>query len=263
MTDPMHLNPSEADEAEELFGVGPTAATMYANYANRRRIVRHYIFTHPATLRLQLGLYRFSRDLNPLYFALERGWQVGSGKEMFSREDRSRLGAAGDFLAALALMKSADVGLGTAHAPRMAIPTASDFISGKVVEIDPANLRWSQTTAGGRGRAGAIRSSMAENGWAGEPIDVVVTKDGLVTVDHTRAAVALEQGIKKIPVRLHMAADPLPHDMLTRAWNRSGQTAETWGEAVRLRGEGQDPPIGPTGTSKPPMLPNPKNTQAE
>jgi hypothetical protein len=114
--------------------------------------------------------------------------------------------------------------------------------------VDPAELRWSQTTAGGRGRAAPIRQSMAEKGWAGDPIDVVQTADGLVTVDHTRAAIALQQGIRNIPVRVHSPSEPLPADMLTRPWNRAGDTATTWGEAVRIRGAGQTPPIGPTGS---------------
>jgi filamentous hemagglutinin len=96
---------------------------------------------------------------------------------------------------------------------------------------------------------------MAENGWKGDPIDVVNTADGLATLDHTRAAVALEQGIKEVPVRIHLPDEPLPADMLTRPWNRAGDTAKTWGEALRLRGAGQSPPIGPTGSPTPPRLP--------
>ena len=126
---------------------------------------------------------------------------------------------------------------------------------GGVDMINPADLRWSQTTAGGGGRAAGIRESMAERGWAGDPIDVVQTKDGLATLDHTRPAVALEQGITEIPARIHAPNDPLPADMLSRPWNRAGETATTWGEALRLRGAGQTPPIGPTGSPIPPRLP--------
>jgi RHS repeat-associated protein len=126
-------------------------------------------------------------------------------------------------------------------------------------EVDPATLRWSQTSAGGRGRADAIRASMAKNGWAGDPIDVVETPDGLATVDHTRAAVALEQNIPKIPVNVHQPDDPLPPDMANRPWDRDGTTASTWGEALQTRGAGQDPPIGPTGSPDPPRLPRSKS----
>lgn len=96
-----------------------------------------------------------------------------------------------------------------------------------------------------------------------EPIDVVATRDGLATVDHTRAAVALEQCIETIPARIHDPSDPLPSSMLSRPWNKSGDTATTWGEALKLRGAGQKPPIGETGTAKPPKLPKPKIKKEE
>jgi RHS repeat-associated protein len=121
--------------------------------------------------------------------------------------------------------------------------------------VDPATLRWSQTTAGGRGRAAEIRASMAARGWDGPPIDVVSTPEGLVTVDHTRAAVAVEQGITQVPVRIHAPDEALPPDMVGRPWNQAGDTASTWGGVVAVRGAGQSPPIGPTGTSTPPRLP--------
>jgi hypothetical protein len=74
----------------------------YANFENRLRIVTHYVLTHPATVQLQLGLFRFVRDINPIHFALERGWQIGSGKEMFT-EKKFRLGAAAEFFLSLSL----------------------------------------------------------------------------------------------------------------------------------------------------------------
>lgn len=121
--DPNNMTPEERDAARRLFGMGTaaaatpapaapavaaalaaTAARQYANYENRRRIMAHYVLTHPATVRLQLGLYRLVRDINPLHFALERGWQIGSGREMFTGQQVSRLGAAFEFTAALALV---------------------------------------------------------------------------------------------------------------------------------------------------------------
>ena len=58
-----------------------------------------------------------------------------------------------------------------------------------------------------------MRTSMAENGYSGPPIDVVKTPSGIATVDHTRAAVALEQGITSIPATLH-----LPTDLCRQKW---------------------------------------------
>ncbi|WP_127102301.1 MULTISPECIES: hypothetical protein [unclassified Asaia] len=125
---------------------------------------------------------------------------------------------------------------------------------GNVVHVDPSKLRWTQTTAGGRGRADTLRKSMSENGYNGPPIDVIQTQDGLATVDHTRAAVALELGIDSIPARVHLPSEPLPTSMIGRFGN-----ASTWGEAAAYRAGNQRPPLGPTGTPTPPKLPKPSN----
>jgi hypothetical protein len=99
---PERLTPEQADEARRLLGSGVTAAQEYSNWENRRRIVKHYIVTHPATVQLSLGLYGLARDSNPLFFALERGWQMASGKEMFTAQEVSRLGAAAEVFTVLA-----------------------------------------------------------------------------------------------------------------------------------------------------------------
>jgi hypothetical protein len=83
-----------------------------------------------------------------------------------------------------------------------------------------------------------------------DPIDVVQTRDGLVTVDHTRPAVARELGLSKAPVRVHAPGDPLPANMKGRFG-----TARTWGEALEYRTGKQVPPLPPTGTAKVPRLP--------
>jgi len=113
--DPEKLTSQEAYAAEQLVGTGTNAARRYAHFENRRRIVAHYVLTHPATLRLQLGLYDLVRDSNPLHFAMERGWQVASGHEMFTEQEVSRLGAAADFFAALAVGVTVEKALSLAH----------------------------------------------------------------------------------------------------------------------------------------------------
>ena len=70
------------------------------------------------------------------------------------------------------------VGLATLIRSRSAsdpsILTSSEIADGgKTINVNPADLRWTQTTAGGNGRADALRNSMAQNGYAGPPIDVV------------------------------------------------------------------------------------------
>src|SRR5579872_2477441 len=99
--DPKNLTPEEREQCNNLFN---GAADRYANYENRGRILAHYVYTHPATVRLEMGLYRLFRDVNPVFFALEKGWEIGSGKEMFTNEDVSRLGAALEFTISLAVV---------------------------------------------------------------------------------------------------------------------------------------------------------------
>jgi len=135
---------------------------------------------------------------------------------------------------------------------------ANSIESGAVRLVNPAELRWTQTTAGGNGRASIWRErldpSSGYNAYPLEPIDVVRTPDGLVTVDHTRAAIALEYGIKEIPVRVYMPDDLLPVSMTSGLRPRFGPST-TWGEAAAYRASRQVPPLPPTGTPTPPRLP--------
>jgi hypothetical protein len=99
---PERLSPERRQALEQL--LGPAAsAEEYAHWENRQRIVLHYAFTHPNSVGYQLGLYQLARDSNPLLFALERGWQMGSGQELFTEQEVSRLGAAQEFFTALAV----------------------------------------------------------------------------------------------------------------------------------------------------------------
>jgi hypothetical protein len=100
---PERLTPEQREDMQRRLGSGAAAAEGYAHWANRRRIVKHYFMTHPATLQALLGLYGLARDVNPLHFALERGWQMGSGQEMFTEQEVSQLGAAQEFFTALAV----------------------------------------------------------------------------------------------------------------------------------------------------------------
>ncbi|HEX8706172.1 MAG TPA: hypothetical protein VF815_45480 [Myxococcaceae bacterium] len=99
---PQRLTLEQTEAMERLLGTGAAAAQGYAHWENRRRIVKHYVLTHPTTIQLSLGLYELSRDSNPLHFALERGWQMGSGQELFTGREVSRLGAAQEFFTVLA-----------------------------------------------------------------------------------------------------------------------------------------------------------------
>jgi hypothetical protein len=132
--------------------------------------------------------------------------------------------------------------------------------TGPVEFVDPAQLRWTQTSAGGKGRAAIWRERLdpagSHNAYPLEPIDVVRNNDGLTTLDHTRAAVSLEYGITNIPARVHLPTDPLPGNMI--AIERFGPDARTWGEAAAYRAMTQKPPLPSTGSTTPPRLPQRK-----
>jgi RHS repeat-associated protein len=124
--------------------------------------------------------------------------------------------------------------------------------AGDVVDVNPAELWWTQNTAGGRGRAALYREQMSSGNYNFDPIDVVKYDHALVTLDHTRAAIALEKNFKSIPARIHNPNDPLPLEMIKE--KRFGD-AKTWGEAVIYRASNQIPPLPATGTKTPPRLP--------
>lgn len=131
--------------------------------------------------------------------------------------------------------------------------TTSQTPTSTVENLNPADVRFSQTTAGGRGRADSLRNSMGEKGWSGDPVDAVRTRDGIASIDNTRVAVARELGLKEIPVRIHAPSEPLPPEMIGRFGN-----AQTWGEALAYRTANQRPPLPPTGTLEAPRMLAPK-----
>ncbi|HVG62241.1 MAG TPA: hypothetical protein VNA24_27000, partial [Hyalangium sp.] len=53
---PERLTPAQREDMERRLGTGAAAAEGYAHWENRRRIVKHYFMTHPATLQQLLGL---------------------------------------------------------------------------------------------------------------------------------------------------------------------------------------------------------------
>ena len=120
-----------------------------------------------------------------------------------------------------------------------------------VQQIPPEQLRFSQRTAGGNGRADKQRAYVDAHGTIMSPVDAVRTPDGLVTIDNTRIAVAREKGLSEVPVRVWDPSDPLPPDMAKRF-----DGPQTWGEALQKRLLGQLPsPLPATGTTEIPSLP--------
>ncbi len=187
-------------------------------------------------------------DDAPLKAAVQAAPVPGSGIETRSDEERSLVAqmvregrSSADIQAALDARRGRS---------RTQVPQAAGTMPPKVQQIPPEQLRFSQRTAGGRGRAVEQRDYVQKNGTIIAPVDAVRTPDGIVTIDNTRVAVAREHGLKTIPVRVWEPSDPLPADMAKRF-----EGAATWGEALQIRLENQRPVLPPTGTIKPPRLP--------
>ncbi|HVG57858.1 MAG TPA: hypothetical protein VNA24_04840 [Hyalangium sp.] len=139
---PERLTPEQTEDMERRLGTGAAAAEGYAHWENRRRIVNHYVWTHPATLQLSLGLYGLVRDVNPLHFALERGWQMGSGQEMFTEREVSQLGAAQEFFTALAVgVAAGKLMTATRPVPGWGVPEPVEPVRPGKVEAPPAPAR--------------------------------------------------------------------------------------------------------------------------
>ncbi|MFT3684300.1 MAG: RHS repeat-associated core domain-containing protein [Phycisphaerales bacterium] len=128
-------------------------------------------------------------------------------------------------------------------------------VCGDVVEGDPRLLRWLQRDAGGPSKTRFVRETMQQGAWPGQtpptPIDVVLTPEGLASVDHTRATIAIQLGWKTVPMRIHALNEPLPPGMI--ASGRFGSSL-TWGDAAAFRAANQNPPLPPSGTTTPPAL---------
>lgn len=99
------------------------------------------------------------------------------------------------------------------------------------VSVNANEIRFSQNSVNG---ADEIISSMKENGWKGDPIDVIKMSDGkLTTIDNTRVVAAREAGIDA-QVIIHDANELLPENLIDRFTTKKG-VPKTWGEAIELR----------------------------
>jgi hypothetical protein len=106
------LTDKEKNHAESIFASKPNLDDRYeayANYLTRRRIIT-FVSGMSSIPQIQ-DIYRLCRDLNPVHFAWERGWQIGGGVEQFTRIRVSRSWAAIEMVAALAIIKATDVGI--------------------------------------------------------------------------------------------------------------------------------------------------------
>lgn len=168
------LSDKQKARATQLFGEVSDANEKYANWSNRAEILNHYVFTHPATMNFFVGMYRQTRDLNPLAFALERGYQIGAGEEMFTGKQMSRVGSGVELVAALGLMKIGD----------MAVKAISNRIHG----VEPVTVRgtanfhqttWKPNADGARTLPEAIRIAEDHGVYVADDVKFNVVPDDL------------------------------------------------------------------------------------
>lgn len=100
-----------------------------------------------------------------------------------------------------------------------------------IKSINPSDIRFSQSSIND---AVPIIESMKQNGWIGDPINVVRMPDGkLTSIDNTRLLAASEAGID-VQAVVRNFDDPLPKELIERFTTKKG-TPKTWGEALELR----------------------------
>ncbi|MFM5080216.1 RHS repeat-associated core domain-containing protein [Aeromonas veronii] len=135
-----------------------------------------------------------------------------------------------------------------------------------VVHLDPQDIRFSQNsvsfnkTERGSGKPYTyddLVASMRENGWQGDPIDVVKMPDGgLTSMDNTRVRAAREAGVK-VQARINDFGRPLTEAERER-FTKAGSIPDTWGEAILLRINSQKPKVfaksNPYGSNVEPKL---------
>jgi len=119
-----------------------------------------------------------------------------------------------------------------------------------------------------------LTETMNNNGWRGDPLDVVQTDEGLLSVDNRRVVAARGAGLDEVPVKVHPSNEPFPPpDMAPQRANSfnlrnpirrdpttggltsspgpgevvypAGTRPQTWGEAAMFRTANQGESIQP------------------
>lgn len=98
MATPSSLDAEDQGRIAKHFGNEPGAVWQFIHYENRRRILAHYVLTHPATVQYEIELFRLTRDVVPPLFVAERIYELFTGREAFIGSKVSRLRAAVELL---------------------------------------------------------------------------------------------------------------------------------------------------------------------
>ncbi|ETO35039.1 hypothetical protein RFI_02035 [Reticulomyxa filosa] len=112
---------------------------------------------------------------------------------------------------------------------RVAVLEANEIRYSQTNEIlNPHHVRYSQTTI--NQNALDIMKNMKENGWNGEPVDVVQMPDGRLTSIDNRRIYAARYANIDVEANMHHYSDRIPSSMQERFPN-----CGTWGEAIQQR----------------------------
>jgi hypothetical protein len=114
--------------------------------------------------------------------------------------------------------------------------------------VKTSSLLFTQRTGARGARFASIVSGLKEKPWIGDPVDIILTKEGLVTVDNSRVAVILSvyNEDRAIPYHLRLADELLP-EATKAALPEKAKWCRTWGDVARSLMAGQNPPLpGPT-----------------
>lgn len=137
------LDAEDKERAKKHFG---TDLGAFVNFENRRRIIAHYVYTHPATINYMVQLYRATRDSIPPFFLAERVAQLIRGKETFVATDVSRLGAFVEIVIVLVIGRAVKYAAAAAEvAPK---PSVARALTDPIYDLPPEgggmniNGRW-------------------------------------------------------------------------------------------------------------------------
>jgi hypothetical protein len=100
---PNTLTDVERQHAAQMFGDSLEGMTLFAFRETRLRIVKHHVFLHPLMIQYYGALYRLFRDVNPAHFTVERVYEIGTGREMFTGIPVSRGWAAVELMIPIVL----------------------------------------------------------------------------------------------------------------------------------------------------------------
>lgn len=132
-------------------------------------------------------------------------------------------------------------------------PTITSFSAplevNEIVKLDARDVGFSQNTVSSSKKNLAtgevrtfreIKESMADSGWVGDPVDVVVMNDGVPTSMDNSRLLAARQTETDVEALVHSFDEPLtPAERVRFTRAEVPYTPVTWGEAIEVRLKGQ------------------------